>query len=101
MPPREQKHGKAFLEKIIGVCVAVCAAVALCSAAGAQTYPTRPVQMLIHFNAGAVVDILARGFAEELSGQLGQPFLVVNREGASGIISNTAVAQARPDGYTL
>jgi tripartite-type tricarboxylate transporter receptor subunit TctC len=89
------------MKRLFGIAAAVCAALAVSAAPRAQTYPARPVQMLIHFNAGAVVDILARGFAEELSGQLGQPFLVVNREGASGIISNTAVAQARPDGYTL
>jgi tripartite-type tricarboxylate transporter receptor subunit TctC len=76
-------------------------AVSLIGGAHAQTYPTKPVQVFVHFNPGAVVDILGRVFADELSTLLGQQFVVVNREGASGIIANQAVAQARPDGYTI
>jgi tripartite-type tricarboxylate transporter receptor subunit TctC len=69
--------------------------------AHAQTYPTKPVQLFIHFNPGAVVDILGRVFADDLGATLGQQVVVVNREGGSGIIANQVVAQARPDGYTL
>jgi tripartite-type tricarboxylate transporter receptor subunit TctC len=79
-------------------------AAAVCGAfgpAGAQKYPDKPVQVIVHFNPGAVVDILGRTFAEEMSQLLGQPFVVVNREGAAGVIGNSALAQARPDGYTL
>ena len=79
----------------------LAALLACATAAQAQSYPNKPVQVFIHFNPGAVVDILGRVFADEMGTLLGQQFVVVNREGASGIIANQAVAQARPDGYTL
>lgn len=69
--------------------------------AGAQTYPDRPVQVLIGWTAGASVDVMGRAVAEEMGRTLGQPFVVVNRTGASGTIAFTAVARAAPDGYTL
>ena len=67
----------------------------------AQTYPAKPVQLLLGFSAGGSVDIMARGVAEEMSGLLGQRFIVVNREGASGVVATSAVAAAAPDGYLL
>lgn len=69
--------------------------------ASAQTWPDRPVQVLIGWTAGASVDIMARAVAEEMGRTLGQPFVIVNRTGASGTIAFTAVARAAPDGYTL
>jgi tripartite-type tricarboxylate transporter receptor subunit TctC len=90
---------------MIGFLARTClAAAALLAAVGplhAQTYPAKPVQMIVHFNPGAVVDILGRVFAEEMSQLLGQQFVVVNREGAAGVIATSSLAQARPDGYTL
>jgi len=69
---------------------------------GAQeTYPNRPVQMLLGWSPGASVDSMARAVAEEMSKDTGQRFLVVNREGASGTIAFAAVLNAVPDGYTL
>jgi len=59
------------------------------------------VQMLLGFSAGGSVDIMARGVAEEMSALLGQRFIVVNREGASGVVATAAVAAAAPDGYLL
>jgi tripartite-type tricarboxylate transporter receptor subunit TctC len=67
----------------------------------AQSYPTRPLQLVVPFSAGSSIDILARGLAEGLSAELGRPTLVVNREGASGTIAFVAVANSVPDGYTL
>jgi tripartite-type tricarboxylate transporter receptor subunit TctC len=81
--------------------VVLAASLVGATSAHAQTYPTKPVQVFIHFNPGAVVDILGRVFSDEMGTALGQQFVVVNREGGSGIIANQAVAQARPDGYTL
>src|SRR4051812_7461217 len=69
--------------------------------ARAQAYPTKSVQMLLGFSAGGSVDIMARGVAEEMSALLGQRLLVVNREGASGVVAMSTVAAAAPDGYTL
>lgn len=70
-------------------------------AAHAQDYPAKSVQMLLGFSAGGSVDIMARGVAEEMSALLGQRFIVVNREGASGVVAMSAVAAAAPDGYVL
>ena len=69
--------------------------------AQAQSYPNRAVQMLIGFSPGGSVDIMGRGVAEEMSRLLGQRFIVVNREGASGVVAMSAVAAASPDGYLL
>jgi len=68
----------------------------------AQTgYPSRPVQVIVGLPAGGSVDVMARNLVAAVSAQLGQPFVVVNRDGMSGTIGFGAVAAARPDGYTL
>ena len=69
--------------------------------AGAQTYPTRPVRLIVGFDAGGAADILARLMGQWLSERLGQQFVIENRSGASGNIAAEAVARAAPDGYTL
>ncbi|MET4575275.1 Bug family tripartite tricarboxylate transporter substrate binding protein [Ottowia thiooxydans] len=69
--------------------------------AHAQNYPTQPVRIIVPFGAGGVTDITARVFAEGLSRELGQPFVVENRAGAAGGIAGALVSKAKPDGYTL
>ena len=71
------------------------------AAAQAQTWPSRPVTLIVPFAAGVTGDIVARGLAEHLHAALGQPFIVDNRGGAGGNIGGAAVARATPDGYTL
>ena len=71
------------------------------SAIAAETYPVRPVRMIIPAGAGGVTDILGRVLAEKLTGSLGQQVVVDNRPGASGIVGSHIVAKAPPDGYTL
>ena len=70
-------------------------------AAHAQSFPSKPIRIVVPFGAGAGVDILARGVAKELSGRLGQPVVVDNRPGAGGNIGTDSVAKAEPNGYTL
>jgi len=67
----------------------------------AQSYPSRPVRLIVGFAAGGINDILARLIGQWLSERLGQPFVVENRSGASGNIATEAVVNATADGYTL
>jgi tripartite-type tricarboxylate transporter receptor subunit TctC len=67
----------------------------------AQSYPARPVRVIIPFPAGGGADIFARLIGRKLQDVLGQPFIADNRAGASGIIGCEVVARAPPDGYTL
>ena len=77
---------------------ALCAAVQVGSA---QTFPERPIQLIVGFPPGGGVDIVARQLAETLSDSLGQRVVVENRAGAAGNIAMEYVARAKPDGYTL
>jgi len=67
----------------------------------AQTYPTRPVRIVVGFPAGGATDILARITGQWLSERLGQQFIIENRAGAGGNIGTEAVVKSPPDGYTL
>src|SRR5207302_4064278 len=69
--------------------------------AAAQSYPSRPVRVIVPYQAGQGTDVAARYFAERLSKALGQQFIVDNRPGAGGNIGTEAVAHVTPDGYTL
>ena len=81
----------------------VCALFALLLAlpAAAQSYPSRPVRLIVPYQAGQGTDVAARYFSERLSKALGQQFVVDNKPGAGGNIGTEAVAHAAPDGYTL
>jgi tripartite-type tricarboxylate transporter receptor subunit TctC len=81
--------------------VSAAALPAVSHIAGAQTYPTRPVRIVVGFPAGGVGDILARLLGQWLSERLGQPFITDNRPGAAGNIAAEAVVHALPDGYKL
>lgn len=77
------------------------ASLLVASQARAEAWPARPVSVLVGFGAGGVLDVLVRIVAEELRADTGQPFVVENRAGASGMIAASAVARAAPDGTTL
>jgi tripartite-type tricarboxylate transporter receptor subunit TctC len=76
-------------------------AVLFCAAAHAQTYPLKPVRILVAFPAGGSADIVARLLAQRLSESVGQNFIVDNRPGAGGNLAFDALAKAEPDGYTI
>ena len=69
--------------------------------AQAQTWPTKPVRVIVPFTAGSAVDIVARAVMEQVSTQIGQPIIVENRGGAGGTLGMGMVAKADPDGHTL
>src|SRR5271169_838310 len=69
--------------------------------ASADTYPSRPVHVVVGFAPGGGSDIPARLIAQSLSERLGQPFIVENRPGAGGNVGTEAVVRAPSDGYTL
>src|SRR5882724_8271355 len=69
--------------------------------AGAQTYPTKPITIIVPFAAGGGNDIMARLLAQHMGRALGQQFVIDNRGGAAGTLGARAVAKASPDGYSL
>ena len=69
--------------------------------AQAEDYPSKPVRVVVPWPAGAITDALARRLSEQVSLQLGQPFIVDNRPGASGAIGTSFAAKSPADGYTL
>jgi len=84
----------------------VLASIALCTPlaapeASAQTYPVKPIRIVVGFPAGSGADFVARMVGQRLGGVLGQPAVIENRTGAAGTIATGLVAGAAPDGYTL
>ena len=69
--------------------------------AGAETWPSRPVTLLVPFTAGTTSDVIARSQAQELSAKLGQSFVIENKGGAGGNLGASSVARAQADGYTI
>ena len=84
----------------LGGLLAIAAAL-VAQPTAAQEYPARPVQMVMPFPPGGIVDIMGRGFAQALGTKLGQQVVVVNRPGAGLTIGMAAMAQAPADGYTI
>ena len=87
------------MKTILRYALAVAALVS--GAASAQTYPSRPVTLVIPFAAGGPTDVVGRLLAQSMSKTLGQQVIVENTVGAGGTIAATRVARAAPDGYTL
>ena len=88
------------MKRIISLAIALCAVV-IADRALAQSYPERPVRIVVPFAAAGPTDVIARLIADRFSKSLGGNFYVENRAGAGGNIGTAAVAQSPPDGYTL
>ncbi len=87
------------IARIVAVCVT--ALIAMTATAVAQSYPNRPIRVVVTFPPGGSTDILARAMQPHLEKSLGQPIVIDNRPGAGGDIGVDAVAKAAPDGYTI
>jgi tripartite-type tricarboxylate transporter receptor subunit TctC len=84
--------------------VAACAVLALGAAADGRaqdSYPNKPVRLLIGFPPGGLLDTVSRIVGERMAAQLGQPFIIDARPGAGGLLATSALAKSAPDGYTL
>jgi tripartite-type tricarboxylate transporter receptor subunit TctC len=73
----------------------------LATAAPAEPYPTRTVEVIVAYGPGGSTDFVGRNVAQKLGERLGQPFVILNRPGASGTIGINAAMRAKPDGYTI
>jgi tripartite-type tricarboxylate transporter receptor subunit TctC len=91
-------RGKNAVKKLL---LALVATLALSSAAQAQNYPDRPIKMIVSIAAGSVTDVIMRTAAGQLQQRLGQPLVVENQGGASGIVAAQNCKNAAPDGYTI
>jgi tripartite-type tricarboxylate transporter receptor subunit TctC len=102
VPAQDTKKAIWSGRKLMTCRLAVALSLALISLdANAQSWPTRPIEVIIPFPAGGSVDVIGRAVATGISEELGQQVVVSNRDGASGTIGFNALASAPPDGYTL
>ncbi len=92
---------KNGLSRTLSLGAALVLAAGAATAATEAPFPSKPVRIIVQYQAGGSTDILARLVAEGLSKRLGQPVVVENRSGAGGIIGTDYVAKSPPDGYTL
>jgi tripartite-type tricarboxylate transporter receptor subunit TctC len=81
--------------------IAAAILIAAIGPAAAQSWPSKPVRVIVPFTAGSAVDIVARAVMEQVSTQIGQPIIVENRGGAGGTLGVGMVAKADPDGHTI
>src|SRR5687768_11040848 len=82
-------------------CMAAALALFPAAQAGAQSYPVKPIRMIVPFAPGGPNDVIGRVVAQKVSEQIGQPVIVDNRAGAGGAVGTAAVGTAPPDGYTI
>ena len=88
------------LNLLLGALVAL-GGIAAATSTSAQSYPSRPIKLIVPITAGSGTDVLTRALADRLTAALGQPVVVENRPGAGGAVGATFVTKAAPDGYTL
>jgi tripartite-type tricarboxylate transporter receptor subunit TctC len=86
-----------WIRTLLAAMVAVCVA----TAAHAQSYPSKPITLVVPFPAGSTTDLVGRILQDELAKAVGQPVIIENRGGAGGGVGTEAVARSAPDGYSL
>ena len=88
---------KNWIALVVGSAIAVAAA----AGAQAQSFPTKPIKLVLPYSPGGIIDYVGRQVAQHLGDAIGQPVVAENRPGAGGIAGTDAVARSAPDGYTL
>jgi tripartite-type tricarboxylate transporter receptor subunit TctC len=92
----------SLLRSAVSIAVATaCLVLGFPATASAQSYPNRPIKLIVPFAAGGPLDLVGRSLGDKLSGSLKQPVIIENRVGAGGNIGTEAAAKSPPDGYTL
>ena len=87
--------------KQIKVLVLLLAALSSAAGALAQTYPAKPIRLVVPFPPGGAADLTARTLGQKMGDQLGQPIVIENKPGANGVLGIDTVAKSAPDGYTI
>jgi len=95
------KRNNHFFGKTAWLAAAMLAVVTAAPAASADTYPSRPVRIVVPYGAGGIADVTMRLVAQKLSDKLGQQFIIDNRPSGGGVIGVKSVVTSDPDGYTL
>lgn len=93
--------GKRVVKAVLQALATAAFGLAASTGAARAAYPDHPIRLIVPTGAGGITDVLARLVGQHLGNQLGQPVVVENKAGASGVIGSQFVAQASPDGYTL
>jgi len=92
---------RSFLAAVAALTLLPGIAAAQATSTGSGPYPNRPIRLLVPYPAGGTTDLMARALQEPLQRALGQPLVIENKPGASGVLAAREVARGRPDGYTL
>ena len=99
--PRTRPWGQHPRRQFLRLAVGAAALPAVSCDPGAQSYPSRPITIVVPYAPGGSSDVIARNLAERMKASLGQPVIIENVTGAGGTIGTGRVARAAPDGYTL
>jgi tripartite-type tricarboxylate transporter receptor subunit TctC len=99
--PKTRPSGQHPRRRFLTLAAGAAALPAISRIASAQTYPTRPITLIVPFPAGAPMDVIGRLVGERMRATLGRPIIVENVSGADGSVGTGRAARARPDGYTL
>jgi len=94
-------RGGQALRSLLALGIAIGLLAGLADRSCADTFPSRPIRVIVPYPPGNLADVTARTLSDSLAEQLGQPIIVDNRPGATGVIGVDAVVRAAPDGYTL
>src|SRR5687767_236858 len=101
LTPPSKRRGPMARRSFAHTLAVTVALVAFSTPCASQSFPTRPLRMIVPFAPGGVADIVARIVGQKMGDTLGQTVVIDNRPGAGGSLAGEIVAKAKPDGYTM